>query len=182
MINDLTNLETSIETSQLIIRTLKLENISPSYLDWLSDPEINKYLETRHTKYDLSSSLDFVRSNFKCPDNLLMGMYIKETNCHVGNIKLGPVNWHYKRAGVGLMIGEKTQWGKGLATEAIEGIVVFAFEKIGLIRVQAGAYAENISSIKAFQKAGFEIEGVLKSYWFLDEKPCDQVLLGKVQK
>lgn len=180
MMNDLHKFETSIETPQLILRTLRPENMSSAYLDWLQDDEIIQYLEIRHLDHNLENITAFVQNNFISPDDLLMGIFLKSENQHIGNIKLGPINWRYRRGYIGLMIGERTQWGKGLATEAITGIVSIAKKQLGLMRVQAGAYANNVGSIRAFEKAGFTQEGLLKSHWIFKGKAEDEVLFGKV--
>lgn len=180
MLETLSNFETKIEMSQLTLQTLTIDTMSAAYLDWLQDDEIIQFLEIRHSKQSLDTITNFVQSCFESHDNLLMGMFLNETKQHIGNIKLGPVQWRYKRADIGLVIGEKTTWGKGMATEAIAGITTIAFEQVGLHRVQAGAYASNIGSIKAFEKVGFTREGLLKSYWLVDGEPEDEVLLAKV--
>ena len=44
---------------------------------------------------------------------------IKTTDKHIGNIKLGPINWIHRYGDISLLIGDKDYWGKGIATEAI---------------------------------------------------------------
>ncbi len=78
------------------------------------------------------------------------------------------------------MIGEKGCWGKGYGTEVIELILDFAFNKLNLYKVTAGVVADNLGSIKAFQKAGFEIEGRMKSQDFSDGVFRDAVYMGLV--
>ncbi|MBY0431841.1 MAG: GNAT family N-acetyltransferase [Rhodospirillales bacterium] len=74
---------------------------------------------------------------------------------HVGNIKLGPINRHHRRGDIGLLIGERDQWGRGLAAEAIAAMTAYAFAELGLNKVVAGCYAANEGSRRAFLKAGF---------------------------
>ena len=59
-------------------------------------------------------------------------------------------------------IGEKDCWGKGLATDAIGLVAQFAFDVLGLYKLNAGTYAGNVGSQKALEKNGFVREGVLK--------------------
>ena len=69
---------------------------------------------------------------------------------------------------------------RGLATEAITRIVNIAMRELGLKRVQAGAFANNVGSIRAFEKAGFTWEELLKSHWIFKGEVEDEVLFGKV--
>jgi RimJ/RimL family protein N-acetyltransferase len=89
---------------------------------------------------------------------------------HVGNIKLGNINWTHSYGDIGLIIGQKDYFGLGIATESISLVTEFAFRHLGLHKVWCGIYKPNIGSIKAFQKAGFEIYA---------EEPCKCLFEGK---
>ena len=80
------------------------------------------------------------------------------------------------------MIGDKKYWGKGYGTETIKLVVDYAFDRLGLNKVVAGAVAANQASIKAFQKVGFEIEGQGRSHFFLDGKYYDHIQMGIIRK
>jgi RimJ/RimL family protein N-acetyltransferase len=57
-------------------------------------------------------------------------------------------------------------WGRGLATEAAGVMLHFAFEDLGLRRVEAHCLAENRASARVLEKLGFHEEGRLR------EKEC----------
>ena len=67
------------------------------------------------------------------------------------------------------------------ATEARLAITDYAFGSLHLNRVDAGIFSSNKGSLKAFLKAGFEIEGRLKKYRKLNDGWEDELLLGKVK-
>ncbi len=54
--------------------------------------------------------------------------------------------------------------GKGLMTEAIAGIVDFAFKKLQLHRIEANILPSNIASKRVLEKNGFEKEGLARRY------------------
>ncbi|RAJ08561.1 RimJ/RimL family protein N-acetyltransferase [Chitinophaga skermanii] len=62
-------------------------------------------------------------------------------------------------------------WGKGLATEALRGLIKFGFEHLQLRRVEAGCAVENTASYRVMEKAGMLREGMkrkslpLKNGW-----------------
>ena len=68
-----------------------------------------------------------------------------------------------RRMDIGYEIA-KDYWNKGYASEAIEAISRYALQNMGLVRVQAQIIPENIGSIRACEKAGFENEGTLRNY------------------
>ncbi|MEF2144842.1 MAG: GNAT family protein [Desulfovibrionaceae bacterium] len=109
------------------------------------------------------------------------GIFLKADGSHVGNIKLGPIDPVHKTASIGIIIGEKDQWGKGLATEAIRLMADYAFTRQGVLKLTAGSIGSNKGSIKAFLHCGFEIEGVQRSQLAFEEDREDKVYLGKVK-
>ncbi|WP_409175321.1 GNAT family N-acetyltransferase [Brevibacillus fortis] len=57
---------------------------------------------------------------------------------------------------------DKEHNGKGYMTEAVKLVVAYAFETLGLHRLEAGVMPHNIGSIKVLLKAGFHKEGIAK--------------------
>jgi len=49
---------------------------------------------------------------------------------------------------------------------------------LNLHKLRAGCYADNIGSIKAFEKNGFSQEGCLKNQWYSNGNYMDQIWLG----
>lgn len=178
--DSLENFITQRSGNDIYLETLTVSNMSDDYVRWLQDREIIRFLELRHEQQTSESVSDFVNNCFSSKNDLLMGIFLQDEKKHIGNIKLGPVVWRYLRADIGIVIGDKNYWGRGLATEAIRLLCDIAFYDLGLRRVQAGAYGENMGSVKAFEKAGFRVEGVLRDYWLAGEKPMDNVVLGKL--
>ena len=169
-----------IEGRRLYLRRLRVADVSEAYLAWMNAPEINRYLESRFTIHTADDLAAFVESMAHDPRNLFTGIFLKADDRHIGNIKLGPINAQHARAEIGLLIGDSREWGKGYAEEAISAITRFAFEKVGLHRVIAGAYAENAGSARAFEKAGFTLEARLRDHWYHDGRYQDGVYLAKV--
>lgn len=163
------SLKTSLllQGSKISLRPLTLADCNETYANWLADPVINRYLETRWSEPSLAAITEFVTKMVADPDSYLFTIIEISTQKHIGNIKLGPVNRYHRYADIGYFIGEPQAWGKGYATEAIQLITTFAFTELKLHRVQAGVYASNIASAKALEKAGYVLEAVFKQQLWL---------------
>ena len=111
---------------------------------------------------------------------MLLGIVLRDSGQHIGNIKLGGINLYHRRAQIGLLIGEKEQWGKGFASEAIETIVSYAGNSLGLHRIYNGCHANNPGSYRAFLKAGFEAEGRFRRHDRIDDEWVDSIMLGRL--
>jgi RimJ/RimL family protein N-acetyltransferase len=171
-----------IEGERIYLREIRLSDANKNYRDWMNDPEINQYLESRFERWSVSKLRRYISDIKRNPDNVFLTIVSKDGNKHIGNIKIGPINRSHRYADVGVIIGEKSFWGKGIATEAIKLVVDYAFNKLGLHKLTAGAYSCNISSIRAFKRAGFSVEGVRKKHCLCNGNYVDSVLLGIVRR
>ncbi len=147
---------------RVAIRPISTGDVTQTYVDWLRDPEVNRYLETRHTEQTLASVGDFVRAMIASADQHLFAICLDGK--HVGNIKVGPVKHPHPLADVSLFIGDRAAWGKGVATAAIKLISRFAIRTLGLKKLNAGVYGPNIGSAKAFLNAGYTQEGLRRRH------------------
>lgn len=161
-------IDSPIKSSRLTLRPLNETDIGERYLSWLREEEITRYLEVRFTGQTVSGLRRYVASLNDSKDTLFLGMFIEDSGVHIGNIKLGPVNFHHRRADMGIIIGDRDYWGKGLAPEAIEALAQYAFTVLGLHKLMAGMYEENEGSLQAFLKVGFAVEGRLSDHWLCD--------------
>lgn len=168
----------ALDDGPLRLRCLQEADVSAAYVAWLNDPAVNRYLEVRFATHTLESTREFVRGVNASPDAILFGMFVDEGRRHIGNIKLGPVNRHHRRADIGLMIGDRREWGKGHAPAAIRLVTDYGFRVLGLAKVTAGCYGANVGSLRAFEKVGYVLEARLPGHWQTPEGPDDELLLG----
>jgi len=162
-----------LQGDNIKLRMVELSDCNENYYNWMNDKEINQYMETRWNEQTNESIKSFVEQIRKSDHSYLFAIIYKDK--HVGNIKIGPIHPIYKYADVSYFIGDKTVWGKGIATEAISIVTKFAFKELNLHKIQAGAFEQNIGSQKALIKAGYKQEGIFKKKVFLtsSENYCD---------
>jgi ribosomal-protein-alanine N-acetyltransferase len=149
---------------KIYLRPITIGDASIEYVNWLNDKEVNQYLESRFVLATIENVRKFIESVLVSNNNYFFAIIDVETDKHIGNIKLGPINTFHKRGDIGILIGDKNYWGKGIGTEAIFLISEFAFNNLNLDKVMAGCYANNIGSYKSFFKCGFVEEGLFKNH------------------
>ena len=167
---------------KLYLRGLKRSDLEGNYFAWLDDREVTQFMDSGVFPNAMEKMEDFYRSTVLSHDNAIFAIVDKKTDKHIGNIKLGPINWISRFAPLGIMIGNKEFWGKGYGTEAIGLVVDYAFNRLNLHKVVAGVISINHGSVKAFQKAGFETEGTFKSQFFHNGTYYDSLYLSIVNK
>ena len=160
-----------LESEKLIYKPLSTEHLSQDYVDWLNDPEVYQYMETRGN-YTLEKLKDFLK-NVEKKDILFWGIHIKDSLLHIGNIKIDPVNTRHGTAEYGIMMGRKSEWGKGYAKEATQRILDFCFDNIKLRKITLGVVEDNTSALNLYKKLCFKTEGVYKKHGIYQGKYCD---------
>jgi len=167
-----------IVTQRLVLEVLNAHAVTQTYVDWLTDIAVNQYLESRFETHTVASVKAYVEAVLHSADSLLLGVFVAETQLHIGNVKIGPLNRLHQVAEIGIMIGDKRYWGQGLATEAICAVSAFAFQDLGMRKLEAGCYVENQASRSVFLKSGYQIEGRLRAKWCVQGQRQDGIRLG----
>jgi [ribosomal protein S5]-alanine N-acetyltransferase len=157
-------MKTEIETKRLVLRPLTESDASQTYADWLNDSDVNQYLETRFEVHTIESCRTFIQYCNQDPSSNLFGIFLKENDKHIGNSKLGNVNLHHARAELSMFIGDKSCWRNGFATEVVQALTAYGFERLNLKRIQAGCYEKNLQSLRIFLNVGYTIEGFLRHH------------------
>jgi len=149
------------QAGRLRLRLVQQADVGDRYIGWLNDPIVNRFLETRFTIQTADGVRDFVCKMIDSPADWLFAMERLDGLAarHIGNLRLGPIRREHASASVSLFIGDRASWGQGFGTLAISMVRDFAFDRLELERLSAGAYAQNAGSIQAFLAAGFQIEG-----------------------
>ncbi|RFU62743.1 GNAT family N-acetyltransferase [Bacillus sp. V59.32b] len=106
------------------------------------------------------------------------GIFRNEDGELIGTIALSQVlRGALQNCFVGYFLDQE-QNGKGYMTEAVGLIVIFAFNKLKLHRIEAGVMPHNIGSIKVLEKSGFHREGIAKSNVKINGKWEDHQVLA----
>ena len=173
-----TGQELVLKGKTIYLRPVRLVDVTPRYQGWLGDPAVNQFLDSRLHPPSLEDIEAFVRGIIASPDEAFFAIRLNDSDEHVGNVRLESVHLDYKRANVGILIGEKSCWGKGIATEAISLVAQYAFERRGLLKLNAACFVANRGSARVFEKAGFQREGILRDQGIIDGKQTDAIFLG----
>lgn len=87
-----------------------------------------------------------------------------ENNTHVGFIELNTIDYFNNTAQFAIVLGEKNARGKGIAKEATQAIIKYAFDELNLNKIYLQVAAYNDPAIQLYTKIGFVKEGTLKNH------------------
>lgn len=167
-----------LKGEKISLRSLKKEDLHGPYFDWLNDQDVTRFMESGKFPNSEENMMNFYNNIVNSRDNILLAIVTNHENKHIGNIKLGSINWIHRRAEIGIMIGDKTEQGKGYAAEAIKLLLDHAFSKLNLRKIILGVISENTAAVKLYQKIGFKTEGTAREEMYYDGKYHDMIYMG----
>ena len=138
------------------LATITVADVTKEYVNWLNDPEVNRWLETRWKTQTVDTVREYLAGVHARGDFLWA---ITANGKHIGNIKLSSPHPIHQSCDIAYFIGDRAEWGKGYATRAVRVATGFALGASNVHRVQAGCYAANRASVRVLLKAGFSREG-----------------------
>lgn len=169
--------------NNLVLRALEPQDIDIIYT-WENDVEIwqnsNTYAPfSRYVleQYILSAQQMDIQSSKQL--RLMVDVIIDKEPRTVGCIDIFDCDFLNKRAGVGILV-DKGYRGKGIATEAIKKLCQYAKAYLMLHQLYANIEESNVSSIKAFEKNGFEMIGVKKDWICCGGKFRNECMFQKI--
>ena len=156
--------------------------MTKKYLKWINDYDVIKYMDLWSKKHTMNDVVKFIKEKQKSKTEFLYGIYLKNgrKNEHIGNIKLGPINFVHRFGSISYFIGNKDYWTKGYATKAVSEIIKIAKNKFKLKKLQANVIVLSPASKQILKKNNFKQEGVLKSQMIFQGKRYNSCLYGLI--
>jgi len=158
---------------RIYLRQLTEADASSNYSSWLNDHEVNKYLATR--KITINELRKYIKEKNASGSCLLLGIFCKEE--HIGNIKLEAIDHKKGTAEMGILIGNKNYWGKGIGKEATKLVLDYAFGELNLNEICLGVVSGNKAAIKLYEDVGFETRKINKKARNHDGVVFDEIIM-----
>ena len=162
--------------NDIYLRNINLNDVNKEYLSWLNDDEVMKGIVS--SGYDLINLKSYVSDKISNENTYFFAIISKSNNEHIGNIKL---DFHDSKANVselGILIGNKNYWGKGIAKEACSLMINYGFNNLKLRKIFLAVFETNIAAIRLYKSLGFQIEGKLIKHVSVDGILYDKYLMS----
>ena len=169
-----------IVESKLFLKELTINDASEKYANWLNNEIINQYLEPLNEEQTPKTVKKYILEKQNSDNEFLYGIFYKDN--HIGNIKVGNINYNHLVGDIGYFIGDTHYWGRGIATLAIKNIIKLCADLYKLEKVTAGIYDGNVASEKVLIKCNFSLEGKRKKHVLFKGKRIDYLEFGRVLK
>lgn len=160
-------------TERLTLRPLRRDDAVDMFA-YASDPEMAHYTlwEAHRTLADTRQFLSYMLACYERGEPGSWGVALTDTGRLIGTC--GFVGWNntQRRAEIGYAIA-RARWGQGLATEAAQAVIDFAFNATTIFRLQALCMVANTASARVMEKIGMHYEGILRGFTLHKGQPSD---------
>ena len=146
-----------IESKRLILRNWEDGDVE-DIVEGLNNINVAKWMASVPFPYTEEDAKNFITKSIE--NNLYnFAIVLKEENKVIGGTQLTNISYIHGTAGGGIWLNEKYQ-GKGYGTEAFGERIKYAFEELGLRRLENGYFKENEKSHKMQLRFGYKDEGI----------------------
>jgi len=148
----------------------------PDYKRWSQDPEISQFMTREMGEItDEQRRAWFERVSASGGTERVWA--IEADGHHIGNCALR-IEESGKTGNVGILIGDKTRWGKGYGTAALREVLRIGFAEMHLLRIWLTVAARNVRGVRSYEKCGFRHEGVRRRSRLKRGKWLDEVIMA----
>ncbi|HEY8736863.1 MAG TPA: GNAT family protein [Candidatus Dormibacteraeota bacterium] len=142
-------------------------------VSWFDDMEITRFLLLQFPP-SLAGEKEWIETMSKANDHVIWG--IEREGRLIGTTGLHQINWPNQRAGTGTVIGDKTAWHQGIASEVMALRTRYAFTQLPLRKLHSSFIDGNQASWRAQEKAGYRQVGRYREHEFRDGSWRDEIL------
>lgn len=167
----------TIKTKRLMLRRFTPKDAGDMFRNWASDDEVTKYLTwPTHSTIEISQWVvnDWVSSYEK--DNFYQWAIEFEGQA-IGSIAVVAHRDDVAMAQIGYCIG-RAWWGKGIMPEALQAVMDYLFDEVGMNRLEACYDPNNPNSGRVMAKCGMKYEGTHRQSGRNNQGICDEVFFA----
>ena len=150
-----------IQGKNVYLRPLEISDVK-SIARWHNDNEIMALFALTRTWSEEYWS-EWLEKRLRSQNAVYFGIVKKTDDRLIGHIHLEEIYWSHRLCrDLGILIGEKEEWSRGYGTEAMELLMRYAFEELGLHRLELMTFDFNERGMRVWAKCGFRQEGVMR--------------------
>jgi RimJ/RimL family protein N-acetyltransferase len=153
---------------------------------WFQDPEVRRHLD-QELPLSLAQEERWFESMVGRGEEQPFAIEVASQHEAESWLHIGVCGFHVIRrpAGVGeigLVIGERSWWGRGCGSDAVRTLVRLGFDTFNLHRISLRVFADNARGLGCYEKVGFVREGLLRQDHYRDGAYVDVVVMGLLRE
>lgn len=166
--------------SLVVLRHHRPQNLA-TVIRWYRDAELARLTRYQTRPMSVEEIERFFSARLLAGDGIAYAIHEATTDRLIGLTTFSALDADNGSVLFHITIGEHDAWGRGYGTEATELMLRHAFERLGLHRVGLSVFEFNDRALRAYEKAGFVVEGRLREAIARDGRWWDELQMGALQ-
>lgn len=168
----------TLQGEMLTLRPIRVDDAQALW-ESVSDPEGMRLTGTTR-RFTLEEARDWCANVGELPGRVDLAITLVGHDEYLGEIVLDDIDEHLQSASLRLAMRPGYR-GRGYGTEAIELVLGFAFDGLGLHRVGLDVLAINPRAQALYENLGFRVEGRRRDAYRDGERWCDAIDMGLLE-
>jgi RimJ/RimL family protein N-acetyltransferase len=147
------------------------------FAEWLNDTRVTRTLRARGP-ITVEAEREWIARVSADPSEFVCALVLRKGDRLIGSAGLHAIDWQARSASFGIKIGIPAMWGRGYGTEATRLVTDHAFRTLNLNRVGLQVHAGNVAGRRAYEKAGYRVEGIQREAVYREGRFGDLVLMA----
>jgi diamine N-acetyltransferase len=163
------------------LRLRKLERVDlPQFVEWLNDPEVRAGLGAYLPLSQAEEDRWYEKTLDRPSEEHVLVVEVREEDSWqmIGSTSFFDIDWRNRKAEFGILIGDKNYWNRGFGTEITRLMLKHGFETLNLNRIYLKVYTTNPRARRAYEKAGYTLEGTLRQADFREGQYVDDLIMS----
>ncbi|CAJ1001263.1 MULTISPECIES: GNAT family N-acetyltransferase [Bacillales] len=165
-----------LEGDRVYLRPIGLDD-TDLYFRMLFDPEVRRLTGTQKS-FTREQIYRYIEGKTQDPSSLLLLIALRETDEVIGDIALQSIDNVNRNANIRIAINSQEHQGRGLGTEAMRLLLDYAFGILNLHRIELNVFSYNSRAIRAYEKLGFQREGVQREALYYNHQYHDSIIMS----
>ncbi len=166
----------NIHGRKTVLRAMELSDCE-MVKDMFNDPEMENLVVGWSYPISSYAQQKWFENHYNDQNSFRFVIETKEDGA-VGIATLTNIDWKNKRATHGIKLANKERRTKGIGTDAVMAIMRYAFDELGLHRLDGSWFDDNEASKHLYEKCGWTAEGVRREFIYKNGKYRDLVVVG----
>jgi RimJ/RimL family protein N-acetyltransferase len=156
---------------------------APIFYRWLRDPDVIRYsLSLFQDLTTLPQVEQWLTATLQDTNSLTLGVYLGASHELIGYTGISSISARNQSGEFFILLGEKRHWGQGIGTEVTRQVLTRGFQDLGLNRVMLTVSEPNQGGLKAYMRAGFQLEGRLRQACYRQHAFHDKLVLSVLRQ
>lgn len=164
-----------IEGERVGFTELKEEYVE-QYRDWINDLEVSQFITHFGNILTQEAEEDWYRAQAESDEPTFTIHHLPDDK-PIGNCGIHNIDRCNDHGEMGILLGEKEYWDRGLGTEAVRLITDFGFAAVGLHGISLSVKSFNKRARRVYEKVGYQVAGKVRDLYKIDGSYYDEIIM-----